>query len=102
MYFKARNGTYKRVPQGGAANQFGDNFVSCVCWHFYLEYPAPLRLILLDALPLLLTMLLSTRDKRVSQVSAVPGKEFPRQHSPYFEHRLTLKHHRAHRLEVAF
>ncbi|KAG9229320.1 hypothetical protein BJ875DRAFT_387596 [Amylocarpus encephaloides] len=26
LYFKARNGTYKRVPQGGAALQFGDNF----------------------------------------------------------------------------
>jgi hypothetical protein len=26
MYFKARNGTYKRVKQLGAANQFGDTF----------------------------------------------------------------------------
>ncbi|KAI0856827.1 hypothetical protein F4860DRAFT_506475 [Xylaria cubensis] len=26
LYFKARNGTYKRVPQGGAAYQFNDNF----------------------------------------------------------------------------
>lgn len=26
LYFKARNGTYKRVPQGGAALQFNDNF----------------------------------------------------------------------------
>jgi hypothetical protein len=26
LYFKARNGTYKRVPQLGAALQFGDNF----------------------------------------------------------------------------
>lgn len=27
LYFKAPNNTYKRVPQGSAANQFGDNFV---------------------------------------------------------------------------
>ncbi|KAK3951113.1 hypothetical protein QBC32DRAFT_398985 [Pseudoneurospora amorphoporcata] len=26
LYFKARNGTYKRVPQGGAALQFNDQF----------------------------------------------------------------------------
>jgi len=26
LYFKARNGTYKRVPQGGAALQFNDKF----------------------------------------------------------------------------
>ncbi|CAG8950039.1 hypothetical protein HYFRA_00008271 [Hymenoscyphus fraxineus] len=26
VYFKARNGTYKRVPQGGAALQFNDRF----------------------------------------------------------------------------
>ncbi|TLS29928.1 hypothetical protein PpBr36_02231 [Pyricularia pennisetigena] len=26
LYFKARNGTYKRVPQGGAAFQFNDRF----------------------------------------------------------------------------
>ncbi|KAF2477148.1 uncharacterized protein BDR25DRAFT_339158 [Lindgomyces ingoldianus] len=26
VYFKARNGTYKRVPQGGAALQFNDKF----------------------------------------------------------------------------
>lgn len=26
LYFKARNGSYKRVPQGGAAFQFNDRF----------------------------------------------------------------------------
>lgn len=38
LYFKARNGTYKRVPQGGAALQFGDQFSTKIAGGILVYY----------------------------------------------------------------
>lgn len=43
MYFKALNGSYKRVPQGGAAYQFNDNFSTQIgggILVYYVSYPS--------------------------------------------------------------
>jgi hypothetical protein len=38
LYFKARNGTYKRVPQGGAALQFNDQFSTKIAGGILVYY----------------------------------------------------------------
>ncbi|KAF3762902.1 hypothetical protein M406DRAFT_342021 [Cryphonectria parasitica EP155] len=43
MYFKASNGSYHRVPQGGAAYQFNDNFSTQIgggILVYYVSYPS--------------------------------------------------------------
>lgn len=38
LYFKGRNATYKRVPQGGAALQFGDQFSTKIAGGILVYY----------------------------------------------------------------
>jgi hypothetical protein len=38
LYFKAKNGTYKRVPQGGAAYQFNDRFSTQIAGGILVYY----------------------------------------------------------------